>query len=381
MKIFIIARGYPSKQDPTWGCFEKDQAEALSLLGHQVTILSVDTRFRCYWRKLGVQFGVHDNIATFNIFLLPYALLFFLPQKIKNWFYAWQLEIIYKRAILRNGTPDVIYSHYLQNTLKSIPLRQKYNIPIVAMEHWSQMAYTPIPRNTISLAKHVYASIDQLLTVSSALKENILRQIGVDSIIVPNMVGNEFHYTEQNNNKHKTIHLVTTGRLIPEKNFNMLIQAIANITTLPLELSIIGNGAEKDRLQKLTKKLHIEDQVHLLGHKSKKEIVTLLQASDIFVLPSQSETFGVAYIEALACGLPIIATDCGGPRDIVTNNNGILIPTNNQQALEQAIIQMSNNLYSYNKQAIAKDCQNRFSAHNVAELITQIFEKIIKANS
>lgn len=381
MRIFIIARGYPSKQDPTWGCFEKDQAEALSLLGHQVTILSVDTRFRFYWRKLGVQCSVHNNIATFNIFLMPQAMLFFLPKKIKNWFYAWQLEIIYKRAILRNGTPDVIYSHYLQNTLKAIPLREKYNIPIVAMEHWSQMAYTPIPKSTISLAKRAYASIDQLLTVSSALKENILRQIGVDSIVVPNMVGKEFHYTEQNNNKHNTIHLVTTGRLIPGKHFDMLIQAIANITTLPLELSIIGNGSEKDRLQKLTKKLHLEEQVHLLGHKSKKEIVTCLQSSDIFVLPSQSETFGVAYIEALACGLPIIATDCGGPRDIVTSSNGLLIPINDQHALEQAIIQMSNNLCSYDNKAIAEDCQNRFSSNNIAKLITQILEQTVKAKS
>ncbi len=378
MNIFIIARGYPSKQDPTWGCFEKDQAEALRQLGHRVTILSVDTRFRFYWRKLGIECGVHNNIAIFNIFLLPYALLFFLPKKMRDAFYAWQLEILYKRATKQYGTPDVIYSHYLHNTLKAIPLRQKYNIPIVAMEHWSQMAYTPIPKNAISTAKHVYASIDQLLAVSSTLKNNIKQQIGVDSIVVPNMVGREFQYTAHDNTNRKTIHLITTGRLIPEKCFDMLIRAVANIS-LPLQLSIIGNGSEKDKLQRLTNKLHMEDRIHLLGHKSKQEIVALLQNSDIFVLPSQSETFGVAYIEALACGLPIIATDCGGPRDIVTSNNGLLVPINDQRALELAIIQMSSNIHSYNKKAIADDCQNRFSSDNVAKLITQILEQTIKA--
>lgn len=378
MNIFIIARGYPSKQDPTWGCFEKDQAEALRQLGHRVTILSVDTRFRFYWRKLGIECGVHNNIAIFNIFLLPYALLFFLPKKMRDAFYAWQLEILYKRATKQYGTPDVIYSHYLHNTLKAIPLRQKYNIPIVAMEHWSQMAYTPIPKNAISTAKHVYASIDQLLAVSSTLKNNIKQQIGVDSIVVPNMVGREFQYTAHDNTNRKTIHLITTGRLIPEKCFDMLIRAVANISW-PLQLSIIGNGSEKDKLQRLTNKLHMEDRIHLLGHKSKQDIVALLQNSDIFVLPSQSETFGVAYIEALACGLPIIATDCGGPRDIVTSNNGLLVPINDQRALEQAIIQMSSNIHSYNKKAIADDCQNRFSSDNVAKLITQILEQTIKA--
>lgn len=378
MNIFIIARGYPSKQDPTWGCFEKDQAEALYQLGHQVTILSVDTRFRFYWRKLGIQCGVYNNIATFNIFILPYALLFFLPTKIKEWFYAWQLEVIYKRAKHQYGTPDIIYSHYLHNTLKAIPIHQKYNIPIVAMEHWSQMAYTPIPRSSICTAKQAYASINQLLTVSSALKENIQRQIGMDSIVIPNMVGKEFHYKKHNSTKRKIVHLITTGRLIPEKHFDMLIQAVANLTSLSLRLSIIGNGSEKDKLQKLINKLDIEDKVQLLGHKSKQEIVELLQESDIFVLPSQSETFGVAYIEALACGLPIIATDCGGPRDIVTSTNGILIPTNNQETLEQAIVQVSQNLDSYDKKAIAEDCQKRFSSINIAKQIEQILEQTIK---
>lgn len=379
MKVFLIARGYPTKQDPTWGCFEKDQAEALNRLGHQVTILSVDTRFRFYWRKLGVQCDVHNNIATYNIFLLPYALLFFLPKRIKDLFYAWQLELLYKRAVQQYGKPDAIYSHYLSNTIKAIPLKKKYHIPIVAMEHWSQMAYPKIPNNTISTAKYVYSSIDQLITVSSALKNNIFQQIGCDSIVIPNMVGKEFHYLPSNLKKKESIQLITTGRLIPEKHFDMLIQAIANISTPKLQLYIIGNGSEKQKLQKLVKKLQVKDQIQLLGHKSKQEIVTLLQQSDIFVLPSQSETFGVAYIEALACGLPIIATDCGGPRDIVTQKNGLLIPVNDQQALEQAIVQMSHNFNLYDKQSIAQDCQKRFAADNIAKHIAQILEQTIKA--
>lgn len=379
MKVFLIARGYPTKQDPTWGCFEKDQAEALNRLGHQVTILSVDTRFRFYWRKLGVQCDVHNNIATYNIFLLPYALLFFLPKRIKDLFYAWQLELLYKRAVQQYGKPDAIYSHYLSNTIKAIPLKKKYHIPIVAMEHWSQMAYPKIPNNTILTAKYVYSSIDQLITVSSALKNNIFQQIGCDSIVIPNMVGKEFHYLPSNLKKKESIQLITTGRLIPEKHFDMLIQAIANISTPKLQLYIIGNGSEKQKLQKLVEKLQVKDQIQLLGHKSKQEIVTLLQQSDIFVLPSQSETFGVAYIEALACGLPIIATDCGGPRDIVTQKNGLLIPVNDQQALEQAIVQMSHNFNLYDKQSIAQDCQKRFAADNIAKHIAQILEQTIKA--
>lgn len=375
MKIFLIARGYPTKQDPTWGCFEKDQAEALAKLGHQVTILSVDTRLRFYWREWGVRHQVHGKIATVNIFLFPIALVFFLPERIKEIIRAWQMDLIYQQAEQHYGKPDVIYSHYLHNTLKAIPLKKKYNIPLVAIEHWSQLAHTHIPKTTIQLAKRVYSSVDQLLSVSSALQDNIRRQIGYDSLVVPNMVSQEFYYTTSTPKNNLT--LVTVGRLVSEKHFDQLIKAVAHISE-PLQLKIIGDGKEKENLYKLINELQLQEKVFLCGYKTKEEIVVLLQQSDIFVLPSQSETFGVVYIEALACGLPIIATDCGGPRDIVTPMNGLLVPINNQQRLEKAITHMIHNLHLYDKKLIAQDCQNRFSSENVAKHILKILENTIQ---
>mgnify|MGYP003303412992 CR=1 FL=1 len=376
MKIFIIARGYPSKQEPTWGCFEKDQAEALSQSGHQVTILSVDTRFRFYWRTLGIHYTKENNITAYNIFVFPYALLFLIPKQFKNWFYTLQLELLYKHVVQKEGKPDILYSHYLHNTYKALRIHKKYNIPLVGIEHWSQMAFQPISKETITLAKQVYSSIDSLITVSSALRDNIFKQIGFNSIVIPNMVGSEFYFQE-NLSKNSTIRIISTGRLVFEKRFDLLISAMANIHQ-PFELNIIGNGPEKNKLQQLIHKHHLEDQIHLLGYKTKPEIVQLLQNSDLFILPSQSETFGVAYIEALACGLPIIATDCGGPRDIVTKENGLLVPINDLESLSISITYMINNINHYNRQAIAADCISRFSSKSIAQQLTKVFENTYK---
>ena len=380
MNIFIISRGYPTKQEPTWGCFEKDQAEALAQLGHQVTILSVDTRFRFYWRKLGIQCGMQNNIATFNIFLLPYALLFFLPKKMKDWFYAWQLELIYKCATSQQGTPDVLYSHYLHTTQKAIRIHKKYNIPLVGIEHWSQMALLPISRNNLSTAWEVYSSIDQLITVSSSLRKNILEQMGLDSIVLPNIVGNEFYYTNPTC-KNQVFTMVSVGRLDHGKGFDLLIQALFEIKDqLPKnwQTKIIGSGELKDTLQHKINTYNLQDNIILLGKKSKEDIVPLLQQSDLFILPSRSETFGVAYIEAMACGLPIIATDCGGPRDIVTEYNGLLIPNEDVDALSAAILYMAKNINKYDRKAIAEDCQARFSPEVIARQLTKIFKETIK---
>lgn len=373
MNIFIIARGYPTQQEPTWGCFEKDQAKALVKLGHRVTILSVDVRFRWHKRSLGIQHHKDSKLSAYNIFLLPYVLLFFIPQQIKDWFYTWQLERIYKRAVIEQGKPDILYTHYLYNTHKTIPLGLKYHIPIVAIEHCSLMGYHPIPKTARRLAQKTYPNVSQLLTVSSALRDNINNELGFNSIVISNIVGEEFCFRPQK--KNSIIKIVSVGRLVKGKRFDLLIRA-ANQIDIPFEINIIGNGPELKSLQALIHGLHLQHKIHLLGSKTKEELSSILNDCDIFALPSQSETFGVSYVEAMACGLPIIATDCGGPTDFVNEQNGILIPTNDLMALRNAIEFMITNLEKYNRQAIAKDCQERFSSEIIAQRLTSIFEEI-----
>ena len=71
MFIALISRGVPSKRDPQWGCFEKDQAEALAATGHKVVVISVDTRFRFYWRKLGISHYYTNGIHYYDCFIVP----------------------------------------------------------------------------------------------------------------------------------------------------------------------------------------------------------------------------------------------------------------------------------------------------------------------
>lgn len=68
MKIFFISRGWPSEREPQWGCFERDQALALKKLGHEIVVLSVDARFRRYYRKYGITREVHDGITHYNLY-------------------------------------------------------------------------------------------------------------------------------------------------------------------------------------------------------------------------------------------------------------------------------------------------------------------------
>lgn len=131
-------------------------------------------------------------------------------------------------------------------------------------------------------------------------------------------------------------------------------------------------------LQDIINECNITDKVRLLGQKTRPELFELMRKSDTFVLASKSETFGVVYIEAMACGLPVIATRCGGPEDFVNDTNGILIPTDDIEDLSKALIKMRLNIDNFDNERISEECYNKFSSENIAKQIVEQYYKVLK---
>ena len=102
-----------------------------------------------------------------------------------------------------------------------------------------------------------------------------------------------------------------------------------------------------------------------------------VREADVYILSSHLETFGVAPIEALACGVPLIATDCGGPRSYMNDFNGLLIPVNDVKAMAEAIAYMKEHYMEYDRKRIAEDCKQRFSTEAISKQLEKIFEDVI----
>jgi len=380
MKVFVIARGAPSKREPQWGNFELDQALALRKLGHEVVILSVDTRFRMYYRKFGITTSIYSDIPHYNLF--PGSLWAGVLIRLSISLYIKVMQFCFARfvkvVINKEGMPDLFYSHYLPNSSNALVAKRKYGIPVVGIEHWSELGYANIKPRIKYWAETVYKNLDCLITVSKVLRENILRNFEIDSIVVNNMVGNEFYYVPIKKNV-TIVRFVTTGNLLPVKGYDNLIKAFG-LLHLPSEtwsLKIIGGGKEHQHLQEMINSLQLNKNIQLCGRKNRTEIIELLQNSDIYVMSSRSETFGVAAVEALACGLPVIATDCGGARDFVSEENGLLCPVNDIHKLSDALFTMYKYHGNYNRAKIAENCQKRFSSEAIGKQLEKIFEEVI----
>lgn len=131
-------------------------------------------------------------------------------------------------------------------------------------------------------------------------------------------------------------HIVTAAELNRNKNQRVIIEALAGMQQKNIYYSICGSGPQEEKLIRLIRRRNLEDRVRLLGFRDDMEEV--LQTADIVAFPSIREGFGMAAVEALACGVPLIAADNRGTREyLVEGVNGVICPAKSVRAFRKAI--------------------------------------------
>ena len=373
MRIFLIARGYPTLEAPQWGCFEKDQAEALVAAGHEVTILGY--RQRPFNKYIGFYLFNHNNVNVVSYCIFPGRIFGNFGARLRTKIERWQLDKAYKLAVKLYGEPDLLYSHYLFVTDIATYIKDKYKKPLVAIEHWSEVSNPLLLPYVKKIGQRTYSKVDKLISVSNSLKEAINDRFGYDSIVVHNLIGKEFTFNVKQVKSEK-LHFVSTGSLIYRKGYDLLIDAFAKscIDKAKWSLTIIGDGPERSRLEKRIHELELADNIKLPGGTNKEGIVKILMESDVFILPSRNENFSVSVLEALSCGLPVIASICGGIRECIDKHNGLLFPVDDVDSLAECLLTMYNNYSSYSRENISLNAYEKYAPLKIAKLLTDIFK-------
>jgi glycosyltransferase involved in cell wall biosynthesis len=130
--------------------------------------------------------------------------------------------------------------------------------------------------------------------------------------------------------------VLSAGRLVDYKNFTLLVRAFARVQPDEAQLIILGQGPEKERIERQIKSLGLGDRVRLVGYVSQPW--PFYAQARCFALSSDSESFGLVVVEAMANGAAIVSTDCDGPREILADGRfGRIVPTGDERTLAAAI--------------------------------------------
>lgn len=182
----------------------------------------------------------------------------------------------------------------------------------------------------------------------------------------------KYHHSE-NDKKIRT--LITVGRLSKEKNQQMLIQAFYEVKKINLEvkLVIVGDGVERKKLEEKVQNLNLNDSVTFVGNVT--DVENYLCNADIFLLSSIYEGIPLAILEAMAAELPIIATNVGGIKDIVTNN-GILVSSGNVEEMKKAILKLVENPKLIKEMGLNSRLNvKKYDINSVVKSYTILYEK------
>jgi len=384
MNLLIIPSWYPSKGLPGNGIFFREQAIALSKAGHQVTVIDVSFHgrkdiFNSKIFRLTYQNdeGVHEySLKTPSFYILSRFL------SIHLFIFKTLLFFVFKKLSKKGYKFDVIHAHsFCPAGYCASKLSEKYGIPLVVTEHSSGLIQAIPKKRERQLLIHTVGHCNKFVSVSETLQKNIEAYTGIsDNLqVVPNMFSSIFSYSNIKKTSNDFV-FFSVGFLIDRKRFAFTIscfnKAFKDYTNV--KLRIAGGGELHNALQKQIDENNLSEKVQLLGGLNREQIKTELDNCNAFVLASAAETFGVVYIEAMACGKPVIATRNGGANDIVNETNGILIDVDNEEQLIKAFQDMYQNVNKFDSKQIAADCCAKYSEEAVVKQLTKIYEAIKK---
>lgn len=245
------------------------------------------------------------------------------------------------RSVLLEARPDVVISFIDKTNIVALLASLGLGLPVIISER-TDPSRRSIGRLWNALRTLTYPLADGIVFQSQAVADWFSPRINRRSMVIPNPVPTPPPAPEALPKAPGSPRVVTMGRLVPVKGFDVLIDAFAEIQSQVPEwgLEMWGAGPELEPLQQRARDLGVSERVWFRGVTERP--FEALRQGDLFVMSSHAEGFPNALVEAMACGLPVISTRFGGAvEDIIQHgSNGILVPSGDRSALAEAMLKL-----------------------------------------
>jgi glycosyltransferase involved in cell wall biosynthesis len=386
MHVLILPTSYPRFYNPISGVFFRDQAKALKDSGVTVGVIdsaprSMKTvkRGRIFANRFHVTTTLDEGfpIVRANDWCLPHLPKIYVRQ------FVWRAAHLLDRYIERFGRPDVIHAHeILWGGVAARAISARSGIPYVVTEHSGGHALWGVAEQHVPYLESTISGASVVMAVSEDLVHRLLPFAGGREIrVMPNVVDTEFFTPPVQRPQRDKFRFVSIGSLIPDKRIDILLRAFgeAFAGNDNVRLAIGGDGHDRVNLMTLAAGLGLGGRVEWMGALNRQQVRDTLQGADAFVSTSTYESFGVALIEAMAVGLPVISANGGGPKEFVTPDNGYLVEVGQTDQTSEAM----RTAYRYRDEwrlkapSVRQLTVDRFGEHVIAGRLGDVYSEVV----
>ncbi len=360
MKVLIFSYLFPNPKLPNRGIFNLSRAKALKREGCEVIVVapvSVNPNIAGLFSFAGIKEQItllkklnsipeveeYEEIKVYHPkwVTAPRKMFWKYLSVIMHFFIGKKLD-----KIISGFKPDLIISTWLNPFSVYGKYFKKYSgLKHFALAEGSDVLLHPQNyRGWNKIEKTINKNSDIVLAVSQKMKNQIKISTNLQRVkVIQNGYDENIFSFDKNTSKNnsKYFRIISVANLNVEKGHDILLDALQQIN-FPYKLTLAGDGPLITKYKKIVKNRNLENKVEFLGQVPHNKIQELLTNQDLFCLPSRSEGFPSAPLEAMACGLPVVASNVGGMNEIIINGfNGFLCRPESKEELAEKIIKAS----------------------------------------
>ena len=392
--LLVISDRYPHDKDTISSSFVKSQVDCMAKYFDKIYVISLTPNVpKCLsafsfmnprWQRDAFASNYrYNNINVYfaKHFTLPFD---FSRKRRGDTAFAMVDKIIKNEQI----EFSFIHAHFIYPSgYVGAKLKEKYSRPLIITGHGHDIYDMPFKSpEWMARIKKILDFSDHIITPSKSNYDKLM-QIGIPSekvSVIPNGYDSTIFKRPSVNDARRKLNIpadkrviLSVGNLEIEKGHMYLVEAMEIVSKRRTDIVcfIVGSGGKKKELIRLINRLEVNNFLKLVGSKPHDEIPMWMNACDVFVLPSLSESFGIVQIEAMACGKPVVATKNGGSEEIVIEDKlGILVEPKDPEGLLQAILVALE--VEWDAEYI-REYSKQFAWERIAEKIVKVYEEVL----
>lgn len=360
----------------------------LAARGHQVHFITSSQPFRLTGREANIHF--HEvSVATYPLFEFPpYDLALATRMAEVADFYS--LDLLHVHYAIPHSVSALLASQMIAT--HSLPTRRR-NLPFITTLHGTDITLIGLDPSYLPITRFAIRQSHGVTAISSHLADHTREAFSIDGEIevIRNFVNTDLYIRRPElvaqvrprfaaPDEKLFVHL---SNFRPVKRVLDVIEVFARVSrALPARLMLIGDGPDRSAAEHLALRYNVQDRIHFLGKQD--GVHDLLPLADLMLMPSQMESFGLAALEAMACGVPAIATRVGGVPELIDNgSNGLLFDIGDVDAMAAAANALLNDQARLEAMSLAarQTAVDRFSTTSIIPLYEDYYRRVLDRNA